>query len=85
MSLSQMIICMYCRSEFQYLAELLWSRTIGSSSVKPDDVNKRKVPVSEQESGSRYFNLPVDFSTTTYSVAVSTYDFGNLVCKIKSN
>ncbi|KAF8666382.1 hypothetical protein HU200_053485 [Digitaria exilis] len=55
--------------EYEYLVEWLWSRTIGSSSLKPEDVNERKEPVSEQENGSRYISLPVDFSTKTYSVA----------------
>ncbi|OEL31227.1 hypothetical protein BAE44_0007756 [Dichanthelium oligosanthes] len=61
--------CMYCRSEFEYLTELLWSRTIGSSSLKPEDGNMRKLIVSEQENGSRHSNLPADFSITTYNVA----------------
>lgn len=72
-----MIICMYCRIEYEYLVEWLWSRTIGSSSLKPEDVNERKEPVSEQENGSRYISLPVDFSTKTYSFAVSTYVSAN--------
>lgn len=67
----QMIICMFCRTEFEYLAELLWSRTIASNSLKPEDI---KMPVSEQDSGSRHSSLPIDFSITKYSVAVSTYD-----------
>ncbi|RLN29761.1 nuclear pore complex protein NUP1 [Panicum miliaceum] len=56
-------------SEFEHLSKLLWSRTIGSSSLKPEDGSIRKKPISEQENGSRHSSLPVDFSITTYSVA----------------
>ncbi|TVU50390.1 hypothetical protein EJB05_01760, partial [Eragrostis curvula] len=56
-------------SEFEYLAELLWSRTIGSDSLKPDNVSIKKIHVSEKEIGSRSSNSPVDFSIQTNSVA----------------
>ncbi|PAN20893.1 hypothetical protein PAHAL_3G419700 [Panicum hallii] len=59
----------FTRSEFEHLSKLLWSRTIGSSSLKPEDGSIRKMPISEQENGSRCSSLPVDFSITTYSVA----------------
>ncbi|CAN6338256.1 unnamed protein product [Urochloa humidicola] len=58
----------FTRSEFEYLAELLWSRTIGSNSLRQEDGSIRNMPVSEQENGPRHSNLPVDFSITTYSV-----------------
>lgn len=67
-----MVIIIYCRSEFEYLADLLWSRTIGENSLKPEDGNIRKMHVYWKENISRHSNLPVDFSTTTYNVAVST-------------
>ena len=60
-----------CRSEFEHLSKLLWSRTIGSSSLKPEDGSIRKMPLSEQENGSRRSSLPVDFSIRISSVAVS--------------
>ena len=66
-----------CRREFEHLSKLLWSRTVGSSSLKPEDGSIRKMPISEQENGSRRPSLPVDFSIRTYSVAVSTYNCGN--------
>jgi len=58
-----------CRSEFEHLSKLLWSRTVGSSSLKPEDGSIRKMPISEQENGSRRPSLPVDFSIRTYSVS----------------
>ncbi|XP_062203715.1 nuclear pore complex protein NUP1-like isoform X2 [Phragmites australis] len=59
----------FTRSEFEYLTELLWSRTIGSNSLKPEDSNIKKMHVSEKENGSRHSNIPVDFSIRSYSVA----------------
>ncbi|CAN6347610.1 unnamed protein product [Urochloa humidicola] len=59
----------FTRSEFEYLAELLWSRTIGSSSLRQEGGSIRNMPASEMENGPRHSNLPVDFSITTYSVA----------------
>uniref|UniRef100_K3Z3Q1 Nuclear pore complex protein NUP1 n=1 Tax=Setaria italica TaxID=4555 RepID=K3Z3Q1_SETIT len=59
----------FTRTEFEYLAELLWSRTIGSNSLKPEDGSFSKMPMSEQDNGSRHSSLPVDFSITRYSVA----------------
>ncbi|CAL5093735.1 unnamed protein product [Urochloa decumbens] len=59
----------FTRSEFEYLAELLWSRTIGSNSLRQEGGSIRNMPVSELENGPRHSNLPVDFSNTTYSVA----------------
>jgi hypothetical protein len=60
---------MYYRSEFEYLSELLWSRTVGSNSSKP---NLKKMHVSEKEMGSMRSNLPADFSIATFSVSVSS-------------
>lgn len=60
---------MFCRSEFEYLAELLRSRTVGSNSLKPEVGNIKQMHFSEKENGSR--DLPVDFSIRTYNVAVS--------------
>ncbi|XP_039801858.1 nuclear pore complex protein NUP1-like isoform X3 [Panicum virgatum] len=59
----------FTRSEFEHLSKLLWSRTVGSSSLKPEDGSIRKMPISEQENGSRRPSLPVDFSIRTYSVS----------------
>jgi hypothetical protein len=54
------------------LANLLWSKTIGANSLKPEDGNIRKMIVYDKENGSEHSNLPLDFSTTTYSIDVST-------------
>ncbi|CAN6355967.1 unnamed protein product [Urochloa humidicola] len=59
----------FTRSECQYLSELLWSRTIGSNSLRQEGGSIRNMPVSMLENGPRHSNLPVDFSITTYSVA----------------
>ncbi|CAL4899528.1 unnamed protein product [Urochloa decumbens] len=59
----------FTRSEFEYLAELLWSRTIGSNSLRQEGGSVRNMPVSQLENGPRHSNLPVDFSITTNSVA----------------
>ncbi|KAL6623180.1 hypothetical protein ACP70R_033059 [Stipagrostis hirtigluma subsp. patula] len=59
----------FTRSEFDYLSELLWSRTVGSNSLKQEDGNIRQKHVSEKEDGLRHSNLPVDFSIRTYRVA----------------
>ncbi|KAG2629144.1 nuclear pore complex protein NUP1-like isoform X2 [Panicum virgatum] len=59
----------FTRSEFEHLSKLLWSRTIGSSSLKPEDGSIRKMPLSEQENGSGCSSLPVDFSIRISSVA----------------
>jgi hypothetical protein len=67
-----MIIFTYCRSEFEYLANLLWSKTIGANSLKLEDGNVRKMIVYDKENASEYSNLPLNFSTTTFSADVST-------------
>ncbi|XP_021301802.1 nuclear pore complex protein NUP1 isoform X4 [Sorghum bicolor] len=58
----------FTRSEFEYLASLLWSKTIGVNSLKPEDGNIGKMIVCDKENGSEHSNLPLDFSTTTYSI-----------------
>jgi hypothetical protein len=63
---------MYYRSEFEYLSELLWSRTVGSNSLNTNDGNLKGMHVSEKETGSMPSNLPADFSIATYCVSVSS-------------
>ncbi|CAD6270144.1 unnamed protein product [Miscanthus lutarioriparius] len=58
----------FTRSEFEYLTNLLWSKTIGANSLKPEDGNIRKMIVYDKENGSEHSNLPLDFSTTTYNI-----------------
>lgn len=57
----------FTRSEFEYLANLLWSKTIGANSLKLEDGNVRKMIVYDKENASEYSNLPLNFSTTTFS------------------
>ncbi|KAL6851882.1 hypothetical protein ACP4OV_020067 [Aristida adscensionis] len=59
----------FTRSEYEYLTELLWSRTVGSNSLKREDGNIWQKHVSEKENGLGRSNLPVDFSIRTYSIA----------------
>lgn len=60
---------MFCRSEFEYLAGLLRSRTVGYNTLQAEVSNIKQTWSREKENGSR--GLPVDFSIRPYSVAVS--------------
>ncbi|KAF0888545.1 hypothetical protein E2562_014755 [Oryza meyeriana var. granulata] len=57
----------FTRSEFEYLSELLRSRTVGSNSSQPEVGNIKQIHFHEKESGSR--DLPADFTTKTFSAS----------------
>ncbi|CAM0950223.1 unnamed protein product [Alopecurus aequalis] len=57
----------FTRSEFEYLAGLLQSRTVGYNTLQAEVSNIKQTRSSEKENGSR--GLPVDFSIRSYSVA----------------
>jgi hypothetical protein len=59
----------FCRSEFEYLAGLLRSRTVGYNTSQAEVGNIKQTESGKKENGSR--GLPVDFSIRSYSVAVS--------------
>ncbi|KAL5205836.1 hypothetical protein ABZP36_034045 [Zizania latifolia] len=56
----------FTRSEFEYLSELLRSRTVASVSLKPEVGNIKKMHF-EKDNGPR--DLPVDFTTRTYGTS----------------
>ena len=66
--LNNCMLC-FCRSEFEYLAGLLQSRTVGYNTLQAEVSNIKQTWSREKENGSR--GLPVDFSIRSYSVAVS--------------
>ncbi|XP_047080096.1 nuclear pore complex protein NUP1-like [Lolium rigidum] len=55
------------RSEFEYLAGLLRSRTVGYNTSQAEVGNIKQTDSGKKENGSR--GLPVDFSIRSYSVA----------------
>ncbi|KAM0843349.1 hypothetical protein ACQ4PT_057755 [Festuca glaucescens] len=57
----------FTRSEFEYLAGLLRSRTVGYNTLQAEVSNIKQTQSGKKENGSR--GLPVNFSIRSYSVA----------------